>query len=74
MAMNIIIKPIKLTPAKPKINRCKTCKYFENDKCKLFFHQTQSNEVVYIDAVVSRLDESLCGFYGKYHQPLIIFK
>jgi len=48
---------------------CRTCKYFENGKCKLFASQDPvSGTLVYVDISQARSNKDLCGPDGNYYK------
>jgi hypothetical protein len=73
---HIVIKPRKnvvhrSSPINPK---CIDCKYYVNEKCKLFgysFVAINDNEYIndYIEAIEARHNIELCGIDAKYFKP-----
>ena len=54
--------PVKTIPKK----ECRSCKYYEKGKCRLFVDRIAKNEIVFVDADVLRADENSCGPKGLF--------
>lgn len=57
--------------APPKVswmgkNECRTCKYYEKGRCRLFIYQFAKNEIIFAPVDVLRADERLCGPKGLF--------
>jgi hypothetical protein len=54
--------------AYPKMIRptCRTCRYYEKGRCRLFVENISKNEIMYAKIELARLDENLCGPEGMF--------
>jgi hypothetical protein len=48
---------------------CKTCKYHNKGKCRLFL-DTTDHKVAFAKVIDVRFDEQLCGSYGTFWSPV----